>query len=76
MKGRSRFDLVRYDDMSIEKSARLKDAFKVVEATVERQIPFDCHAKERVMDSLEEAFRWCSRAVRDQQLDARGGDIM
>lgn len=73
---RSRFDAVAFDSNSVEKRGKLKETFTALETMVERVLGVqETRAKAQVMAHLEEAFGWCGRAIRDQQIDSRGGDV-
>lgn len=66
----SRFDYVKYDHQAITDQAALKDAFETVEYIAERLT--NGRAKALVMTKLEEAYMWCGKAIRDEQI-ARNG---
>lgn len=73
---RSRFDFVQYDSTSVEKSAKVKEGFKALESLIVSTLGSqETHYKHRCMDALEEAFMFCGKMIRDQQLDSRGGAV-
>jgi hypothetical protein len=63
----SRFDYVKYDNVSAEKQSKLKEAFQAVEAFVESSIP-DGRVKSLVLTYLEIAYMWTGKAIRDEQI--------
>jgi hypothetical protein len=62
-----RFDYVKYDEEANEAQAVLKSHFKGVENAVDTYI--DPGLRSRIYDKLEEAYMWCGKAIRDDQLN-------
>lgn len=69
----SRFNYVKYDDVSMAKQQALKEAFEAVEALVESSIG-EGRAKSLVLTHLEISYMWTGKAVRDEQI-ARGVQV-
>lgn len=75
----SRFDNIKYDDRTVEKSAKIQEQFEKLEGMV-TGFP-DGRSKSQILTHLETAFMWVGKALRDQQLTpgARGtkraGDV-
>lgn len=67
----SRFNYVAYDEISQKQQAELKSVFESAEAEVEAALSAG-RAKALVMTHLEEAYMWCGKAIRDEQLAQRG----
>lgn len=65
-----RFDYVKYDVLSASSQKRMKDLFEEVELFVDCLA--DGRAKALVYTKLEEAYMWCGKAIRDEQI-ARNG---
>lgn len=63
----SRFDYVKYDEVSMEKQAKIKEAFEAVETLVDLSIN-DGRAKALVLTHLEIAYMWTGKAIRDEQI--------
>lgn len=63
----SRFDYVKYDEVSMEKQAKIKEAFEAVETLVDLSIN-DGRAKALVLTYLEIAYMWTGKAIRDEQI--------
>lgn len=74
-----RFDYVRYDEEAAQKQAALKGAFRQLETLCVgmwkdgKMLP-DGRAKSLVLTKLEEAYMWVGKAIRDEQLAARGAE--
>lgn len=63
----SRFDYVKYNQKAVDAQAALKDSFERMEVLVDDTIS-DGRAKALVMTKLEEAYMWCGKGIRDDQL--------
>ncbi len=61
----SRFDAVKFDDRTFEKSAKLKDAYEATEQLLAK-LP-EGRAKALALTHLEESFMWVGKALRDFQ---------
>jgi hypothetical protein len=68
----SRFAYVKYDARSVELQNRIKAIFEQVEEAANVLPPG--RAKSLFLTSLEEAYMWIGKAIRDDQLQKRGGD--
>lgn len=66
----SRFDYVQYDDHAADFQALVKEKFIELEATLKTLK--DGRAKSLVMISLEEAYMWSGKAIRDEQIERNG----
>lgn len=66
----SRFDYVKYDDHAANTQAQFKKAFETVEAMVDSVSKGRAAALAKT--SLEEAYMWAGKAIRDEQI-ARNG---
>lgn len=64
----SRFDYIAYDEIASHNQAVLKKAFIDLEVLVDHAIAEPCRAKSLIMTKLEEAYMWCGKAIRDDQL--------
>jgi len=62
----NRFDYVKYDEWSTAMQAKFKEQFQVLEAIAEKHL-INGRAKSLLLTSLEEAYMWCGKAIRDQQ---------
>lgn len=62
-----RFDYVKYDEQSATKQANLKGVFEQLEKLVEDTIP-EGRAKSLILTSLEVAYMWTGKAIRDEQI--------
>lgn len=67
----SRFDHVKYDDISNSKIELLKHEFEVIDSMLTTLLPG--RAKEIAFDRLEEAYMWVGKALRDEQLARTNG---
>jgi hypothetical protein len=63
----SRFDYVQYDEKAQQLQAHLKTAFQGLDHLVEVHM-LNGRAKSLVMTKLEEAYMWCGKAIRDDQV--------
>ena len=66
----SRFDYVKYDEKAAFDQAQLKTEFEALTELVGSLM--DGRAKSLVFTKLEEAYMWCGKAIRDEQI-ARNG---
>lgn len=62
----SRFDHVKYDDVAMAKQADAKDLFTEVETAINTLA--DGRSKSLALTSLEEAYMWVGKAIRDEQI--------
>lgn len=67
----NRFSYVQYDDQAAQLQGELKQMFEALEAKVQSQL-VDGRAKSLVMTSLEEAYMWTGKAIRDDQISRTG----
>jgi hypothetical protein len=67
----SRFDYVRYDEVAQKQQDELKAACTALEQLIERLHP--SRARELAFTKLEEAYMWCGKAVRDEQISRNCG---
>jgi len=66
-----RFDYIKYDAQAVHQQARLKEAIETCEREMDAILPPGRY-KALALTSLEEAYMWMGKAVRDFQID-RGG---
>jgi len=66
----NRFSYVQYDDKAAGQQQELKAAFESVEALCDKLE--DGRAKSLVMTSLEEAYMWTGKSIRDSQIKRNG----
>lgn len=66
-----RFDYVKFDQESQNIQAMFKERFEVMEAVVDMMIA-DPRSKALTLTSLEEAYMWIGKGIRNDQI-ARGG---
>ena len=78
----SRFDYVRYDETAQAKSAAMKARFQELEALLNEQLPSSPggrdpfgRSKALVLTSLEEAYMWIGKAIRDEQVAKRTAEL-
>lgn len=62
----SRFDYVKYNDVAVKLSEEFKKKFVALEEDLGALE--DGRAKSLVLTSLEEAYMWVGKAIRDQQI--------
>lgn len=67
----SRFDYVKYDKESITAQASIKKEFENVASGVDLTLSAG-RAKSLVLTKLEEAYMWCGKAIRDEQIQRNG----
>ena len=70
----NRFDYVKYDEQAMQKQAKLKQLFQDIEGEVDEMLESG-RAKSLVLTKLEEAYMWCGKAVRDDQVEKRGAEL-
>ncbi len=70
----NRFDYVRYDEVAEAKGRATKGYFQTLETWLNVALP-DGRAKSLVMTKLEEAYMWCGKALRDEQVSQRGAEL-
>lgn len=63
-----RFSYVRYDEQSVKKQEAFKAAFEAIESLAESSLK-NGRAKALLMTSLEEAYMWTGKAIRDEQIE-------
>lgn len=61
------FDYVKYDDESITKQEAFKKLFEAIESLAENTL-IDGRPKALLMTSLESAYMWTGKAIRDEQV--------
>ena len=66
----SRFDYVKYDDWAARQQASIKERTELLSSLIEC-LP-DGRAKSIALTNLEQAYMWCGKAIRDDQI-ARNG---
>ncbi len=66
----SRFDYVRYDELSVHAQANAKELVSDVECLIDDLK--SGRAKSLAYTKLEECYMWIGKAIRDDQI-ARGG---
>lgn len=66
----SRFDYVAYDSLAEMKQAIFKTKFQEIEALLDKEP--NGRSKSLALTSLEEAYMWFGKAIRDDQI-ARNG---
>ena len=69
----SRFDYVKYDDISAQHQALAKEQVEAVETVID-QLP-DSRAKELAYNKLEECYMWIGKAIRDELISREGNPI-
>lgn len=70
----SRFDYIRYDNASVAAQANLKAAFEDLETLVTQETT-PGRAQALILTKLEEAYMWCGKAIRDDQVKRVGGSV-
>ena len=63
----NRFDYVQYDDQAKSIQFNFKNLFQEVEAEIEKF--GDSENKTLAMKSLEVAYMWIGKTIRDEQID-------
>ncbi len=66
-----RFDYVRYDEKAVKDQAILKCIFDDIEGMIDASL-MGGRAKTNAMNALEEAYMWCGKGIRDQQIMRNG----
>lgn len=67
----SRFDYVKYDEKATKDQAILKCSFQDVESMIDA-ILVPGKQKQDALKALEEAYMWCGKDLRDQQIIRNG----
>lgn len=67
----SRFDYVKYDDRAQKDQALLKAVFQDAEGMIDATLVPGAQ-KNRALAALEEAYMWCGKDLRDQQIQRNG----
>lgn len=67
----SRFDYVKYDENSVIAQDNLKATFEALEVLVTRETT-PGRAQALIFTKLEEAYMWCGKAIRDDQIKRNG----
>lgn len=62
----SRFDYVQYDEQAVATQGEIKQKFVDVELSIAKLR--DGNAKFDAIKKLEEAYMWCGKAIRDEQI--------
>lgn len=73
----NRFDYVAYDMEAHQKSLDFKQRFMDLAAMVEQTLDAAVAGRYRALalTSLEEAFMWCGKAIRDEQVAKRKAEL-
>lgn len=69
----NRFDYVKYDEQAVKSQANFKTKFQDLEKDVDALE--NGRAKSLILTKLEEAYMWVGKAIRDDQVAKRGGDL-
>lgn len=67
----SRFDYVKYDNLSLGLQSEMKSDFENLAGEMEMHLP-EGRAKALALTKLEECYMWIGKAIRDEQI-ARNG---
>lgn len=67
----SRFDYVKYDEKAAKAQAVLKNVFQDAESMIDAFLVPGKH-KNDALKALEEAYMWCGKDLRDQQILRNG----
>jgi hypothetical protein len=67
----SRFDYVKYDQEALDAQAALKQKFGELEQLVTDSFPAG-RPQSLVLTKLEEAYMWCGKGIRDDQISRNG----
>ena len=62
------FSYVKYDELSRQMQETFKNMFEAIEAYADGVL-FDSRPKSLLKTSLEEAYMWTGKAIRDMQID-------
>lgn len=62
----SRFDYIKYDDVSLSLQSEAKQSFEAMAAAIETLPPG--RAQALALTKLEEAYMWVWKAIRDAQV--------
>lgn len=70
----SRFDYVKYDDASMIAQKELKALFEELVEAIENET---CAGRPQALalTKLEEAYMWCGKAIRDDQIVRNGAAV-
>lgn len=72
IKPAGRFDYVKYDEVAQVKSAGFKEKFQQIEELISGLMPGNYgRPVNNALTALEEAFMWCGKAIRDEQVANR-----
>lgn len=80
-KSSGRFDYVRYDEIAQAKSAAIKAKCIELEVMIEEAFgavppsPKIARSKALALTALEEAYMWCGKAIRDEQVVTRKTEL-
>lgn len=66
----SRFDYIKYDELSQDQQRILKDKFEALELEIDL-LPLG-RGKATAITKLEEAYMWVGKAIRDYQIVRTG----
>lgn len=66
-----RFSYVRYDDKSMELQHTFRSLFETIERIANENLS-NSRPKSLLMTSLEEAYMWSGKAIRDEQIERTG----
>jgi len=67
----SSFDFIKYDEKSEGTQTYFKAIFVTIEEEIANKIPHSW-ARDNMMKSLNEAYMWLGKAIRDEQLTRIG----
>ncbi len=70
----SRFDYVKYDDLSSGLQAEMKRDFENLSIEIETHLE-DGRAKSLVLTKLEEAYMWIGKSIRDSQIERYSSEL-
>jgi len=69
-----RFSYVKYDKISQDKQQVFKEMFERIESYAEAVLK-DSRPKSLLLTSLEEAYMWTGKAIRDEQIERDGTEV-
>ena len=67
----SRFSYIKFDPLRADKMEAFKSLFEGLERSVEEQLTTS-RPKSLCLTSLEEAYMWIGKAIRDEQIQLDG----
>lgn len=67
----SRFDYVRYDQVSVDRQGVIKTQCEDLEKSINTMM-LDGRAKSLALTKLEEVYMWCGKGIRDDQIKRNG----